>query len=538
MERAGAKLTSKSQVERPKLPRIRQETTRNPASRKPSAIVSNLDLLLYATEACPHGLALKRGGRVVFANPSYAHLLGYRSASAVIGKHEHALKKCRNGKDRSGPELEAIDFAFRHGGHYLRLEILRDVAERRRLERQLREAQKMEALGRAVGGVAHDFNNLLTAVMLYCDLLRQQVPDGPGRRHTDEVKLAAQRGASLVRQLLAFARQQVLEPQVLSLNAVALGMRDMLQRLLGENIELVACCAESLSAVKVDPGQMQQVLLNLVMNARDAMPAGGRVVIETANVNVDGATGRRHHGLRAGRYVRLTVTDTGCGMDRDATSHAFEPFFTTKPKGKGTGLGLATVYGIITQSGGTVTLDSTPGKGTTVAIMLPSTVRTPQWRPEPRAKHDPLVSRDQSAKTVLLAEDDAAVNESTAQLLERAGHRVLRARSGEHAVHIADEHRDPIQVFICDLVLPGMSGPETALRLRAERPDMAVIYTSGYGDKVQSAGAAEVGAVILQKPFTQATLTRTIAEALALVEVRDEARLSVRANGRNNAKHS
>jgi signal transduction histidine kinase len=467
--------------------------------------------------ACPHGLALKRGGAIVFANPGYARLLGSNSPGELIGKSAAALlQQARRPAGQNGngssprPELHTQEFKFRHRGQAATLEILLDVTERRRLEAQLRESQKMEALGRAVGGLAHDFNNLLTAVMLYCDLLRQGLPAAAApRRHAEEINLAAQRGAALVRQLLAFARQQVLAPKVLSLNAVVLGMRSMLQRLIGEDIELVTRCAESLGNVKVDPAQMQQVILNLVVNARDAMPAGGKLALETAEVNVDAATARHFHGLRPGRCVRLRVEDTGCGMSPEALAHAFEPFFTTKQKSKGTGLGLAMVYGIVTQSGGGISLESVAGKGTRVTILLPCVGRGV------RARRTPPVRRAaaRGAETVLLVEDDPAVADSAAQLLQENGYTVLKARDGFEAVRFACEYSGALDLLLCDVVLPGMEGPEVASRLRAQRPDVRVLYMSGFGERGRRAAQTAGGSVLL-KPFTEATLTRKVRQVL------------------------
>ncbi len=477
---------------------------------------SHPDLLLAAVHACPHGLALQRAGKILFANAGYAHLLGHSSPEAVVGKSAAALLKAakaaiakRNGHG-GGPELESMRFEFRHGKQPVRLEILRDVSARRRLEQQLRESQKMEALGRAVGGVAHDFNNLLTAVMLYCDLLRRELPSiGHARRQADEISLAAQRGASLVRQMLAFARQQVLEPRVVSLNSIVLGMSHMMRRLMGEDIELVTHGSESSGNVRVDPGQMQQVILNLVVNARDAMPAGGKVVMETARVKIDATTAHRHPGLHPGDWVRLTVSDTGCGMDAETLAHACEPFFTTKEQGKGTGLGLPMVYGIVTQSGGTFGLESRPGKGTRATILLPRVAEPARMRRQPRPQDDVPAG----SETVLMVEDDAAVREPAAQLLQATGYTVLQARHGREALRLAAKYGAPIHLLICDVVLPGLSGLEVARRLRAEHGELRVLFTSGYGERARGVGG-EPGTAILHKPFRQSTLAHRVRQVL------------------------
>ncbi len=483
----------------------------------PRQTTSHSELLLAAVHACPHGLALQQSGKILVANAAYARLLGHASADAVVGKSAARLLNAarvaaskRNGHG-GGPELESMRFEFRHAQRPVSLEILRDVSARRSLEQQLRESQKMEALGRAVGGVAHDFNNLLTAVMLYCDLLRRELPaDGHGRRQADEISLAAQRGALLVRQMLAFARQQVLQPRVLSLNSIVLGMRNMLQRLMGEDVELVTRCGESSGNVRVDPGQIQQVILNLVVNARDALASGGKVIIQTAKVKIDVATARRHPGLHPGEWVQLAVADTGCGMDAETLAHACEPFFTTKEKGKGTGLGLPMVYGIVTQSGGTFSLDSHPGRGTRATILLPRVAQPARMRREPR-RHDDVPA---GCETVLLVEDDPGVRESATQLLRAAGYTVLQARDGYEALRVAGRHGGPIDLLICDMVLPGLNGPAVAKRLRTRQPGLRVLYTSGYGERARSFGITEPGTAILQKPFQQSALAHRVRQML------------------------
>ncbi len=488
--------------------------------RKPNrlAAVPDFDLLIAAANACPHGLAIERKGVVAFANPAYASLLGFRSAGRVIGKSGASLRRAlRSSTAPNGngnrPELDSMQMEFAHGAEKLRLEILRDISERRRLEQQLRVSQKMEALGRAVGGVAHDFNNLLTAVMLYCDLLSHQIPpDSTARRHADEINMAAQRGASMVRQMLAFARQQVLQPRRVSLNVIIVGMKNMLQRLIGEDIELVTRCADALGEVKVDPAQMQQVILNLAVNARDAMPGGGTLTVETANVRLSAAASRHYPGLRAGRCVRLTVADTGCGMSRETLAHIFEPFFTTKEKGKGTGLGLPMVYGIVTQSGGAISVDSQEGKGTRVSILLPCA--------KAGARNDtPAFAADNAqpahgSGTVLLVEDDASVREPAAEVLRQAGYSVLQAREGREALRVLAQHRGPIHLLITDVIMPCVRGGEIARAIRAQRPGTRVLYMSGYTDELRKLAAAEPGCAVLQKPFTQTALTRKVRQVL------------------------
>ncbi len=480
--------------------------------------VPDFDLLLAAATACPHGLAIERRGGIVFANAAYAALVGQSSSADVIGKSaarmRRALRSSKSKRDSHGPELDSIQLDFSHRGQKLRMEILRDVTERRRLEQHVRVAHKMEALGRAVGGVAHDFNNLLTAVTLYCDLLCREIPaDGPARRHAEEISLAAKRGAAMVRQMLAFARQQVLEPQVLSLNTIVLGMKNMLQRLVGEDIELVTRCTEPLGKTKVDPAQMQEVIFNLVANARDAMPAGGKLELVTANLKVDPAQAGQHPGLRPGRCVRLTVADTGCGMTPQVLAHIFEPFFTTKERDKGTGLGLSMVYGIVTQSGGAIEVESEAGKGTRVEILLPCADKTTERKAGPSLAR---VHRSIAPgfETVLVVEDDEGVREPAAQILQQAGYTVLKARDGHEAAEVANRHSGPIHLLLADLIMPGMGGRELARSVRARRAHTRVLYMSGYGEQVRSVATAEPGVPVLQKPFSQSTLTHKVRQVL------------------------
>ena len=390
--------------------------------------------------------------------------------------------------------------------------VARDVTEQRRLQEQLRLAQKMEAIGRLAGGIAHDFNNLLTVITSYSDLLLEEIgPQDPRRGDVDEIRKAAISAAGLTRQLLAFSRQQVLEPRVLDVNAVLTSAENLLKRLLSENVSLVTTLAPLLGAVKADPGQLEQVIVNLAVNARDAMPDGGKLTIETANVDMDEAYVRDHALARPGPYVMLGVSDTGSGMDEQTQRRIFEPFFTTKELGKGTGLGLATVYGIVKQSGGFIWVYSELGHGTTFKIYLPRVNEAVEaGTPRDQPKEAP-----RGTETVLLVEDAAAVRAVTRQVLDRLGYAVLEAPDGKAALHLATRHRGPIQLLLTDVVMPELGGRQLAEQLRSLRPELKVLYVSGYmDDAVVRHGVLEAGIAYLQKPFTPDTLARKVRAVL------------------------
>ncbi|HTU23282.1 MAG TPA: HDOD domain-containing protein [Gemmataceae bacterium] len=386
----------------------------------------------------------------------------------------------------------------------------------RRSEEQLRQAQKMEAIGQLAGGVAHDFNNLLTIISGYSDLLLNGLlgPQDAAREAVLEIRKAAERAATLTRQLLAFSRRQVLTPQVLVLNSVVQDMDKMLRRLICEDIQLTSHLADNLDPVKADPGQIEQVLLNLAVNARDAMPQGGRLTIETANVVLDETYTRSHPGLRPGPFVMLAVTDTGCGMDAATQARIFEPFFTTKGPGKGTGLGLATVYGIVKQSGGSIYVYSEVGHGTSFKVYLPRTDETlaPPVRP---AESTPLSSRAGGQETLLIVEDDDSVRALTRTVLRGQSYHVVEAVDADEALRWVEEHTQPIHLLVTDVVMPGMSGRALAERLTALRPELKVLYVSGYtDDAVVRHGLLEAEIAFLQKPFTPASLARKVRELL------------------------
>jgi len=376
-------------------------------------------------------------------------------------------------------------------------------------EEQLRQAQKMEAIGRLAGGVAHDFNNLLTAIIGYSDLIGERLdPSEPTARDISEIRKAADRAASLTRQLLAFSRKQLLSPSVINLNDTTSGLLQMLPRVIGDHIRTTANLSDNLAPVKADVSQMEQVFINLVLNARDAMPMGGLLSIETANVVLDDELlANESLTVPPGQYVMLAIGDTGTGMDAATRERAFEPFFTTKPKGKGTGLGLATVYGIIDQSEGAIYLDTAPGHGTTVRIYLPATDTVPETSKVETAPRSP----DRGTETLLLVEDNEAVRSLAARALQRRGYKVFEARSGEEALKLTETAGVRPDLLITDVIMPGLSGPSLAGLLLHRQPRLRVLYVSGYTDDANADRGAFLGqAPLLQKPFTPSTLAERI----------------------------
>jgi PAS domain S-box-containing protein len=390
--------------------------------------------------------------------------------------------------------------------------IARDITERVNLEEQLRLSQRMEAVGRLAGGVAHDFNNMLTVISGYGELAWDTAPaNSRVRDHLEQIRKAGEKAAELTRQLLAFGRKQVLQPQVLNLNEVVASHSKMLGRVLGEDIDLVTLLDPALGAVKADPGQLGQVLMNLVVNARDAMPQGGKLTIETHNANLDEEYAENHVGVKPGSYAMLMVSDTGAGMDAATRSRIFEPFFTTKALGRGTGLGLSIVYGIIKQSGGNIWVYSEPGKGTTFKIYLP---RTEEQREATDAGTTPK-RPPTGSEAILVVEDDAEVRRLTCTLLQRAGYRILEAKDVHHAIDLVQQYKDAISLVLSDLVMPELSGLALAEQLRNIRPGIKILFTSGYSDQViVRHGHLEEGMPFIQKPFTAGALLQKVREIL------------------------
>ena len=381
----------------------------------------------------------------------------------------------------------------------------------RRAEEQLEASQRLEAVGRLAGGVAHDFNNLLSVIVTYTSFALDQLrEDDPARADLEEVRKAGQRAAMLTRQLLAFSRKQLLSPDVLSLNRVVSGIEGMLRRLLGEDIDIVVRLADDLAAVVADPGQLEQVVMNLAVNARDAMPAGGTLTLETRNVELDADYAAQHAGVEPGPFVLLAVSDTGTGMEPSVREHIFEPFFTTKPRGKGTGLGLSTVYGIVKQSGGNVWVYTEPGRGTTFKIYLPR-VDDPPAEVQPRAIAEPSRGRE----TVLVVEDEDAVRRLAERILRQAGYAVLSAPNGADALRLCGATGARVDLLVTDVVMPGMSGRELAEHLGRLCPGLRVLYMSGYTDEaIVHHGVLDPGTAFVSKPFTAPDLARRVRQVL------------------------
>jgi signal transduction histidine kinase/ActR/RegA family two-component response regulator len=396
-----------------------------------------------------------------------------------------------------------------------------DITERKRaeetrakLEAQLRQSQKMEAVGTLAGGIAHDFNNLLTAIMGYSGLALDELsPDDPRYNDIQGIQKTAQRAADLTRQLLAFARRQVVEPRVLDLNELILNMGKMLHRLIGEDIELVTLPGPNPGLVKVDPGQFEQVLVNLAINARDAMPNGGKLTIETANVILDLDYIREHAEVIPGEYVMLAVSDNGVGMTEEVKFHIFEPFFTTKEVDRGTGLGLATCFGIVKQSNGHIWVYSEPGQGTTFKVYLP---RIDEEKPDFPFRHKEFGDLPRGSETVLLVEDEESVRELAARMLRQQGYKLLEAANGNEALQLVQKQPDErIHLVVTDVIMPQMGGKALTDQLKTMRPDIKVLFISGYTDKaVVHHGLLESGIAFLQKPFSPQMLVRKVREVL------------------------
>ncbi|MBK9516864.1 MAG: PAS domain S-box protein [Anaeromyxobacter sp.] len=483
-------------------------------------------------------------GKIVDVNPFMVELTGY-SHEDFLDRHlweigpfkDHAASRAAfadlqakayvryddlplQAKDGRRLDVEFVSNVYRVADQDVIQCNIRDISARKeadrqrgRLEDQLRLAQKMEAIGRLAGGVAHDFNNLLSVILSYLAFALERLgPADPASQDLLEVKKAAERAATLTRQLLAFSRRQVLQPVPLSLNQIASELGAMMGRLLGEDVELVQQLAPDLGLVLADPGQVEQVLMNLVVNARDAMPDGGRLTIETSNVEIDQEYAERHVAVKPGPYVMLMVTDTGCGMDPQTKARLYEPFFTTKEKGRGTGLGLSTAYGIVKQSGGNIWVYSEPGLGTTFKVYLPRDLSgaAPAAPPGPAAS-----PRITGTETVLVVEDEAALLEVARRTLSGAGYRVLVAGDGAAALRGAAAHPGRIDLLLTDVIMPGMNGWTLANQLAALRPGLRVLYMSGYADDaVIHHGPIEVGTHFLAKPFTGAELARRVRAAL------------------------
>ncbi len=417
-------------------------------------------------------------------------------------------------KDGKRFEVEEISHKLEYAGRSVRLVVAQDVSERQLLEGQLRQAQKMEAIGRLAGGVAHDFNNLLMVIKGHTELLLNVLPPADHvTRKIEQIDRSADRATGLTRQLLAFSRMQVLQPRAMNLNSIVEEMGKLIPRLIGEDIELLVRCSADLGTIRADASQMEQIIMNLAVNSRDAMPKGGRFMIETSNIELDHYYREAHPVVQPGKYVLLAVSDTGTGMDAETQAHIFEPFFTTKEQGKGTGLGLATVYGVVKQSGGFIWVYSELGKGTTFKIYLP--------RVDEPAASVPVVhipsSLARGTETVLLAEDEEDVRDVAREFLESAGYTVLQAPGGQAALEIAAAHQGAIDLLVTDMVMPGISGQELARQMRTLRQGIRVIYMSGHSEHAAGEAAkCDAAAAVLTKPFSRTVLLRTVRDILPI----------------------
>ncbi len=483
------------------------------------------------TDASFDGIAITVEGVITEANPGVAEIFGY-PLDEVISRpildfvadesREAVLQRFSKddegrfeliGKHKDGRKIQIETTTRKHNvsGRSGRILAVRDVTETRALEAQLRQAQKMDAIGQLAGGVAHDFNNLLTAILGFSNFVIDTFePQDRRRADMAEVIKAGQRAAALTRQLLAFSRKQVLQPVAVDLNALVTGMRQMLSRLIGKHVDLVSILAPDLGAVRADPGQLEQVLMNLVVNARDAMPSAGRLAVETANVELDQSF-MQDVVIHPGSYVMLAVTDSGTGMDEATKQRLFEPFFTTKEQGKGTGLGLAIVYGIVKQSGGYIRVSSEPGQGATFTVYLP--------RVDGDDEVEPRIVSDEAAAagtaTVLVVEDEEAVRVLMRTMLEKAGYRVFDAPNPQQAEALFMQNVNLFNLLVTDVMMPGSSGPTLFERLARHRPDLKVLYVSGYtDDTIVHQGQLGTGVEFLQKPFTADALNRKVREVL------------------------
>jgi PAS domain S-box-containing protein len=488
----------------------------------------------------PYGVCrCDSAGILLDVNPALVAMLGYPSGAELVGSNLanlyadsqqwfgladylrslqkfHGLNADWARRDRSIISVRLSGRAFRNEANTIFFELFaEDVTERRALEQQLRQAQKMEAVGRLAGGIAHDFNNLLMVISGYSEFLLERLgTDSTLRGHAQEIANAAERATSLTRQLLAFSRKQMLAPKIVDLNGVVTENVKMLTRLIGEDIDLVMVPGPDIGAVKADPGQIEQVIMNLAVNARDAMPHGGKLTIETANVTLDANYARFHAPVKPGDYVMLAISDTGMGMDADTQAHIFEPFYTTKGL-KGTGLGLSTVYGIVKQSEGYIWLYSEAGKGTSFKIYLPRFSATGEaLATQPALAADSDQPRP-GHETILLVEDEENLRRLARQSLETQGYRVIDAPDGASAMKISQAHKGPIHLLLTDVIMPGMNGRELANQISPSRPEMRVLYMSGYTENhIGHNGTLDEGITLLQKPFTLPALKAKVREVL------------------------
>lgn len=476
-------------------------------------------------------LALLPDGIVLYYNQCFADILGVPSEQVLGGSIYQLIGESHRGVleellcPASGRAHDAEIVLERADGDPMhvythvtvmpdgtRFAVLTDVTERKQLEERFRHAQKMEAVGRLAGGIAHDFNNMLTAILGYCEIVMDSVQDRPQiLADIDEIRHAGERAAQLTRQLLAFSRRQHLMPRVFDLNQLVRDTQKMLTRVIGEDVRLNVLQDSSVAPIKADPGQIEQVLMNLAVNARDAMPDGGELTIALGDAQLDAEFVKGHPGSAAGRHTCVVVRDTGCGIPPEVLSHIFEPFFTTKASGKGTGLGLSTVYSIVKQSHGYIGVESTSGAGTTFTVYLPAVNEPLDAVPRPPA----AAARRTQHETILLVEDEPPVRAVIAKMLANAGYHVLVADDAERAMTIAQSYESPIHLLVSDVIMPDMCGPVLAQRLVTRRPGMRVLYVSGFSGQIAiDLGETSSGTSFLHKPFTAAALVSKVREQL------------------------
>ncbi len=495
-----------------------------------------LALLESASQAV---ISIDKTGRVVLANRRADQMFGYSREELLGARIELLLPDSKRsahvrdrdqyfskphtrpmgiGMDLAGRRKDGSEFPVEVSLSYVEIEegtfaiaFVSDISQRKQLEDQLLHAQKMEAVGRLAGGVAHDFNNMLTVISGYNRMILDELSTlDPLRGYAEEILKAADRAGALTQQLLAFSRRQVMQPRVINVNALITQTEKMLLRLIGEDVELLLGLEAAAGNIKADPGHVEQAIVNLAVNARDAMPLGGRINIETANVHLDENYARTHMGVTPGEFVMIAVSDTGTGMDAETRRRIFEPFFTTKEKGKGTGLGLATVYGIIKQAGGDIWVYSEIGRGTTFKLYFP---RVSQ--PVPEAGAAELAPDGSANETILVVEDEKAVRDLTVRMLERLGYRLLTAAGGAEAIEVSRSFAGAIHLLLTDVVMPNMSGRQLADALALTRPDMKVLYLSGYTENtVLHHGVLDADVEFLPKPFSREVLGRKLRDIL------------------------
>ena len=536
-ERAVELRAANEKLQKEIIERIKAEETLRESEKKYRQVIENATEIIYTTDS---------RGNFTYANPAALKTTGFplgelqrlNYLDLIVPEHRERVKEVyvKQWRERHGTTYVEFPFFAKSGkvlwfgqnaslvvegfnvaGFHI---IARDITERKKAEKELAalqeqflQAQKMEAIGHLAGGVAHDFNNLLTVIRGYTDLLLNALgEENPLYPDAEEIKNASIKAETLTRQLLAFSRRQVLQPKVLNLNDLLANMGKMIGRLIGEDVRLVTLLAENLGQVKADPGQIEQVIINLAVNARDAMPGGGKITIETANVELDKTYPSSHIGATAGPYVMLSVSDTGVGMTPDVQERIFEPFFTTKEKGKGTGLGLSTVYGIVNQSGGNIYVYSKPGRGTTFKVYLPRIDEAA----EATNSEDTIPQSVQGSETILVVEDEKVVRKVVSSILQKKGYKVMAAASGEEALSLAQrQDKNSIQLVLTDVVMSGMNGVELAKQLTLRHPEAKVVFMSGYAGKaVILHEILHPGMPYIQKPFTPEALARKIRKVL------------------------